>query len=24
MAEPRRSVKYHEFFPDPARWELPK
>ena len=24
MAEPRRSVTYHEFFPDPARWELPK
>ena len=24
MAEPRRSAKYHEFFPDPARWELPK
>ena len=23
MAEPRRSVKYHEFFPDRARWELP-
>ena len=24
MAEPRRSVKYREVFPDPARWELPR
>jgi quinol monooxygenase YgiN len=23
MAEPRRSVKYHEVFPDSARWEMP-
>lgn len=23
MAEPRRSVKYHEIFPAPERWELP-
>jgi (4S)-4-hydroxy-5-phosphonooxypentane-2,3-dione isomerase len=23
MAEPRRSVKYHEVFPDPERWEMP-
>ena len=23
MAEPRHSVKYHEVFPDPARWEMP-
>ena len=22
MAEPRRSVKYHALFPDPAGWEL--
>jgi autoinducer 2-degrading protein len=24
MAEPRRSVKYHEIFPEPAGWELPR
>ena len=24
MAEPRRSVRYHEIFPEPARWELPR
>ncbi len=24
MAEPRRSVKYHALFPDPAGWELPR
>jgi autoinducer 2-degrading protein len=24
MVEPRRSVKYHEIFPEPARWELPR
>ena len=24
MAEPRRSVKYREVFPDPARWEMPR
>ena len=23
MAEPRRSVKYHELFPDAAGWALP-
>ncbi|MEO6525239.1 MAG: putative quinol monooxygenase [Gemmatimonadaceae bacterium] len=23
MAEPRRSVKYHELFPEPAAWERP-
>jgi quinol monooxygenase YgiN len=23
MAEPRRSVKYQEIFPDPEGWELP-
>jgi quinol monooxygenase YgiN len=23
MAEPRRSVRYHEVFPGPAAWELP-
>ena len=23
MAEPRRSVRYHELFPEPAAWELP-
>ena len=23
MAEPRRSVKYHEIFPDAAAWEMP-
>jgi quinol monooxygenase YgiN len=23
MAEPRRSVKYQEVFPEPARWEMP-
>jgi len=24
MAEPRRSVKYHEIFPEPAGWERPR
>ena len=24
MAEPRRSVKYRAFFPDPAGWERPR
>jgi autoinducer 2-degrading protein len=24
MAEPRRSVKYHALFPDPAGWERPR
>jgi len=24
MAEPRRSVKYHEVFPQPAGWERPR
>jgi (4S)-4-hydroxy-5-phosphonooxypentane-2,3-dione isomerase len=24
MAEPRRSVKYREIFPEPAGWELPR
>ena len=24
MAEPRRSVKYQELFPEPARWEMPE
>jgi (4S)-4-hydroxy-5-phosphonooxypentane-2,3-dione isomerase len=24
MAEPRRSVKYHEVFPEPAGWERPR
>ena len=24
MAEPRRSVKYHEVFPAPAGWERPR
>lgn len=24
MAAPRRSVRYHEIFPEPARWELPR
>lgn len=24
MAEPRRSVKYHDVFPEPARWEMPR
>ena len=24
MAEPRRSVRYHEVFPEPAAWELPR
>jgi quinol monooxygenase YgiN len=24
MAEPRRSVRYHEIFPEPAGWELPR
>ena len=24
MAEPRRSVKYHEVFPGPAGWERPR
>jgi quinol monooxygenase YgiN len=23
MAEPRRSVKYHEIFPEAAAWEMP-
>jgi quinol monooxygenase YgiN len=23
MAEPRRSVKYQEIHPEPARWEMP-
>ena len=23
MAEPRRSVKYHEIFPEAASWEMP-
>lgn len=24
MAEPRRSVKYHSLFPEPAGWERPR
>ena len=24
MAEPRRSVKYHALFPEPADWALPR
>ena len=24
MAEPRRSVKYHALFPEPAAWERPR
>ena len=24
MAEPRRGVKYHALFPDPAAWERPR
>ncbi|HEV7992356.1 MAG TPA: putative quinol monooxygenase [Gemmatimonadaceae bacterium] len=24
MAEPRRSVKYHALFPEPAAWEAPR
>jgi quinol monooxygenase YgiN len=24
MAEPRRSVRYRELFPEPAAWELPR
>ena len=24
MAEPRRSVKYHALFPEPAAWEVPR
>jgi len=24
MAEPRRSVKYHALFPEPAEWERPR
>jgi (4S)-4-hydroxy-5-phosphonooxypentane-2,3-dione isomerase len=24
VAEPRRSVKYHEVFPGPAEWERPR
>ena len=24
MAEPRRSVKYHELFPEAAEWERPR
>jgi quinol monooxygenase YgiN len=24
MGEPRRSVKYHEVFPEPAGWERPR
>ena len=24
MAEPRRSVKYHALFPEPAEWERPQ
>ena len=24
MAEPRRSVKYHEVVPEPAQWERPR
>ena len=24
MAEPRRSVKYHSLFPEPAAWEQPR
>ena len=24
MAEPRRSVKYHALFPEPAGWEQPR
>jgi len=24
MAEPRRSVKYHEVFPEPGGWERPR
>jgi len=24
MAEPRRSVKFHALFPDPASWERPR
>ena len=24
MAEPRRSVRYREIFPEPAAWELPR
>jgi quinol monooxygenase YgiN len=24
MAEPRRSVKYHELFPQPEEWERPR
>lgn len=24
MAEPRRSVRYHEIFPESARWVLPR
>ena len=24
LAEPRSRVRYHEIFPDPARWELPR
>ncbi len=24
MAEPRRSVKYHALFPEPAGWEAPR
>ena len=24
MAEPRRSVKYQELFPEAARWEMPE
>lgn len=24
MAEPRRSVRYHELFPESAAWELPR
>ena len=24
MAEPRRSVRYREIFPEPAAWEIPR